>query len=92
MTGMPQADRDLRSIEQARRLAEKAAVAARAMGKLPQERIDAILDKMQQAALPHAAARCCTLLHAARSALQDQPCKISPGRICPGCIWGSGGG
>ncbi len=56
MTGRPQADRDLRSIEQARRLAERAALAARELGKLPQERIDAILDGMQRAALPQAEA------------------------------------
>ncbi len=49
---MPHADRDLSSIEQARRLAERAAVAARELAGSSQERIDAILDAMHRAALP----------------------------------------
>ena len=52
MTGMTQADRDLRSIEQARRLAERAAIAARELATLPQERIDGILEAMRRAAEP----------------------------------------
>ncbi len=47
---MPESDADLQSIQQARRFAERAAVAARALAQLPQESIDAILDAMRDAA------------------------------------------
>lgn len=53
---MSEADRDLRSIEQARRLAERAGSAARILATLSQDRIDAILEAVQKAALPQAEA------------------------------------
>src|SRR5678815_1934478 len=51
---MSEADRDLRSIQQARRLAERASTAASALASFSQEQLDTILDAMQSAALPHA--------------------------------------
>lgn len=51
---MSEGDRDLRSIQQARHLAERASTAARALAGFSQERLDAILDAMQRAALPRA--------------------------------------
>ncbi|HZI93263.1 MAG TPA: aldehyde dehydrogenase family protein, partial [Patescibacteria group bacterium] len=51
---MSEADRDLRSIQQARRLAEQASTAAGALASFSQEQLDTILDAMQSAALPHA--------------------------------------
>ena len=51
---MPEADADLRSMQQARRFAERAAAAAKSLATLSQERIDTILDAMQAAALPRA--------------------------------------
>src|SRR6185436_16488324 len=51
---MSEDDRDLRSIQQARRLAERAAIAARHLASFSQEQLDTILDAMQAAALPRA--------------------------------------
>jgi len=53
---MPDGDRDLRSIQQARTLAERSAAAARVLASFSQEALDAILDAMQSAALPQAEA------------------------------------
>jgi len=53
---MPDGDRDLRSIQQARTLAERSAAAARVLASFSQEALDAILDAMQGAALPQAEA------------------------------------
>ncbi len=47
---MPESDADLQSIRQARQMAGRAAEAARALAALPQDRIDAILDAMLEAA------------------------------------------
>jgi len=52
MPGTSLADRDLSSIQQARGLAARAAAAARELAGFTQERIDAILEAMHQAALP----------------------------------------
>src|SRR5262245_14280854 len=54
MTGHTEQDHDLRSIQQARLLARRAAQAAAQLATLPQEALDAILDAMHQAALPRA--------------------------------------
>ena len=51
---MSEDDRDLRSIQQARRFAERAAIAARHLASFSQEQLDTILDAMQAAALPRA--------------------------------------
>ncbi|HET9481623.1 MAG TPA: aldehyde dehydrogenase family protein [Candidatus Polarisedimenticolia bacterium] len=48
-------DRDLRSIQQARQLARRAAESARTLATLSQEALDAVLDAMHRAALPKAA-------------------------------------
>jgi acetaldehyde dehydrogenase (acetylating) len=52
MTRSPEADRDLLSIQQARHLAQRASAAASELATFSQERIDAVLDAMQRAALP----------------------------------------
>ena len=49
---MSEGDRDLRSIQQARRLSERAAAAAAILAGYPQESLDAVLDSMQRCALP----------------------------------------
>ena len=54
MTGQPDLDHDLRSIQQARHLARRAAVAAAELATFSQETLDGILDAMQRAALPRA--------------------------------------
>ncbi|MFQ5700422.1 MAG: aldehyde dehydrogenase family protein [Acidobacteriota bacterium] len=51
---MAEGDADLRSIQQARHLAERANQAARTLASFPQESLDTILESMQNAALPHA--------------------------------------
>src|SRR5438093_5839369 len=51
---MSEGDRDLRSIQQARRLAERASTASRALAGFTQAQLDAVLDGMHAAALPRA--------------------------------------
>src|SRR2546425_2110145 len=51
---MSEGHRDLRSIQQARSLAERASIAARVLATSTQEQLDAVLDAMQRAALPRA--------------------------------------
>ena len=51
MTGNPEQDHDLRSIQQARHLARRAALAAAQLATFSQEALDGILDAMQRAAL-----------------------------------------
>jgi acetaldehyde dehydrogenase (acetylating) len=53
---LPQSDRDLVSIAEARALAKRAKQAAAALAELSQERIDAIVDAMAAAATPQAEA------------------------------------
>src|SRR5262252_4278223 len=53
---LPQSDRDLVSIAEARALAKRAKQAASALAEFSQERIDAIVDAMAAAATPQAEA------------------------------------
>ncbi|HKY32000.1 MAG TPA: aldehyde dehydrogenase family protein [Candidatus Polarisedimenticolia bacterium] len=54
MTSHDSDDRDLRSIREARRLVESAALAAARLASFSQEQLDAVLDALHAAALPQA--------------------------------------
>src|ERR687888_2547096 len=53
---MPQTDRDLASIAEARALARRAKAAAAPLAEFSQQQIDAIVDAMAAAVTPHAEA------------------------------------